>query len=59
MVKELKKDLARKNKLVKEVEAAKMIVEDVKVQASLNIGMTTTKETLVNTVMRVVNELLL
>jgi len=56
-VKELKKYLARKNKLVKEIEVAKMTIEDMKVQTSLNIGVTSTKEALVNAVMRVVNEL--
>lgn len=56
-IKELKKELADKNKLVKEIEAAKMSVEYVKLQASLNMGIMATKEALVNDIMRIVNEL--
>lgn len=42
---------------MKEIKDAKISVKDIKLEASLNIGITALKEALVNGVMKVVNEL--
>lgn len=56
-IKESKIELASKNKLMKEIEATKISIEDIKLQASLNMGVMTTNEALVSEIMRVFNEL--
>lgn len=57
-VRELKKMMVGKDKIVKKIEAAKIKLKDIKLHISVDVGMSVAKEELANETMSTIKKLL-